>query len=398
MFMAGAGFILAINLCVAGLFAGAFLFVALKDRTNLPARWFAATFALGMANFVAEWLLPLFASPRVMGYAAFALSLAALGCFSMGLAIRYGRPGVWKLIVALFVASLVVLTAIYDLPRGTLLRQVLYQAPYFGMQAMGAWVVLTASRRTRTDTAVGILVLLSALHFLSKPFIAMLAGGVGARPQDYIGTLYALYSQTMGSVLMVGTGLILLGLLMRDMLAEIRKTSVTDTLSGLLNRRGFEEQGAPVLAAMQKAGVPVSLVICDLDHFKAINDSFGHGAGDRVIAGFAGLLREATTGRHIAGRIGGEEFAVVLAGVNAASARLFAEGVRNAYAYLEVEGIERDPPPTASFGVAEAQRADTLHDLMNRADGALYAAKEAGRNCVRVGDPRPARRAFRDRV
>ncbi|TIO39496.1 MAG: GGDEF domain-containing protein, partial [Mesorhizobium sp.] len=123
---------------------------------------------------------------------------------------------------------------------------------------------------------------------------------------------------------------------------------------------------------------PVALVIADLDHFKRINDSYGHACGDRVIETFAGLLREAAAEHHVAGRIGGEEFAI-LPGTNLAAARLFAEGARSAFGGLPIEGLPADHRCSASFGVAELAVDEDFSDLLRRADEALYAAKNAGR-------------------
>lgn len=130
--------------------------------------------------------------------------------------------------------------------------------------------------------------------------------------------------------------------------------------------------------------MPVSLVIADIDHFKSINDGYGHATGDRVISAFANFLRSALSDHHVAGRIGGEEFAIVLPGTNLVAARLFAEGVRGIAGGLSVEGLPQTLRFTASFGVAELARGESLADLMQRADQALYDAKKSGRDRVRV--------------
>ena len=116
----------------------------------------------------------------------------------------------------------------------------------------------------------------------------------------------------------------------------------------------------------------------------------GHASGDRVIAAFSGFLRNAAADHHAAGRIGGEEFAVILPGTNLLAARLFAEGTRSAFASLRVDGLPDDRRFTASFGVAELASGESIADLLIRADSALYEAKNAGRDCVRVSQPRMA--------
>src|SRR5690606_1230940 len=124
------------------------------------------------------------------------------------------------------------------------------------------------------------------VQFAAKPFVAMLTGGPGESSQHYIGTTYALFSQTAGAVLTVATGLLILMVLVRDLLLDAAQRSETDALSGLLNRRGFEDRVEPGLEAARRGGVPASLIACDLDHFKSINDTWGHEVGDRVIRGF----------------------------------------------------------------------------------------------------------------
>ena len=128
----------------------------------------------------------------------------------------------------------------------------------------------------------------------------------------------------------------------------------------------------------------MTLVISDLDHFKSINDSYGHASGDRVIEAFSQFIHESKAGHHIAGRIGGEEFAIILPGTHLAAARLFAEGARSAFSALPIEGLPASRRFTASFGVAELVAGEGIDQLMRRADAALYEAKKDGRDCVRI--------------
>jgi diguanylate cyclase (GGDEF)-like protein len=163
----------------------------------------------------------------------------------------------------------------------------------------------------------------------------------------------------------------------------------TDPLSGILNRRGFEERAIQLLDQCGKAGFPVALVLADLDHFKALNDRHGHEAGDRVIADFAAKLSSATGARGAAGRIGGEEFAVLLPLSDLAAARLFAEAIRTFYSAGAIDGLPPGTRVTASFGVAARSGREGLMPLMRRADEALYKAKRNGRDSVRLSYERP---------
>lgn len=228
----------------------------------------------------------------------------------------------------LVVASVAVYL-VQDLPRHSLTRMMAYQLPYAVMQFTALGIVLSSRQRlARLDHLLALVLGASAVQFASKPLIAGALGGWGANPQAYVGTSYALVSQSLGTVFGLALALLALAVLVRDVLNEATSKSETDALSRLFNRGGFERHADLAMRDAVRRGVPVALVIADLDYFKSINDSYGHACGDRVIETFAGFLREAAAEHHVAGRIGGEEFAIILPGTNLAAARLFAEGAQ----------------------------------------------------------------------
>ena len=247
-------------------------------------------------------------------------------------------------------------------------------------------IVLRFRHRKVLDVWLAVLFGLSSLQFLLKPFAAVLLGS-GDSAQAYIGTTYAALSQSSGAMLLIANGLLMLLIIVRDAMAEITARSETDTLSGLLNRRGFEERAESLLAAALRTGMPGAMVVADLDHFKAINDSHGHEAGDRVIRAFADMLGATADERAVIGRLGGEEFAVFIPGTNLATARLYAEGVRTGFSGLSIASLGPDCRVSASFGVAPLAEGDSLSDLLRRTDAALYEAKKSGRDRVCVSEP-----------
>ena len=386
--MSGAGFVLAINLFVAGLFSVAFLLVAANTKSDRVAVWFGTAYFCGLLYIVFEFLVPLQVSGKITGFLAFTAFLGALISVTIGVARRYRVTLPWRLFAIAIVGFLVVNWFAFDLGRQSFSRMMAYQAPYAAMQAICALIVLQSRRRQPMDVTLMIVFTLSAIHFLSKPFIAQLTGGPGATAQDYIATQYALYSQTAGAVVSVATGLLMLMVLVRDMLLDVTARSETDPLSGLFNRRGFEDRVEPGLLATSRGGVPASLVAIDLDHFKSVNDTFGHDVGDRVIQSFAMLVKSSSPPGAASARMGGEEFAVFLPGANLTAARLFAETLRSAFARLPLPDVPEGTYFTASFGVAEASGNESFSDLRRRADAALYAAKKSGRDRVCVAsDP-----------
>lgn len=393
--MSGAGFILAINLFVAGLFATAFALIALNNKkTDRVARWFALAYVFGILYLLCEFVLPEQETPKLAYVGGFAAFLGAVTAVTVGVAKRYEEPVPWLLLGLAGGISIVGNDLAFDLGRDSILRMLAYQAPYAFMQGLAGILILRSRRRQPLDLGLLAMLIFSTLQFLSKPFLAVATGGPGASPQQYIASDYALYSQSLGAVLSVGIGLLMLMLLVRDMVAEITARSETDTLSGLYNRRGFDERAEPGLAAARKSGLPASLMVADLDHFKDVNDTYGHETGDRVIEAFARILGEVAPERTIVSRWGGEEFVAFLPGANLGGARLFAESVRSAFATLPLLGMAEGTRFTASFGVAEGRDGEGLSDLRRRADAALYEAKKGGRNRVCVSgqaaaDPMP---------
>jgi diguanylate cyclase (GGDEF)-like protein len=263
------------------------------------------------------------------------------------------------------------------------LRGLLYQLPYAVMNIVGARIILSRPTNRALDLALLALFLLSALNFIAKPILAMMIGS-GDTPQAYLGSTYAAISQSAGAVMLISNGLIMLLIIVRDMMADVTVRSETDALSGLLNRRGFEDQADRARLLALRAGVPAVVVIADLDHFKAINDSFGHAAGDQAIAAFGRVLRASFDFRAVIGRLGGEEFAVLLPGADLAVARGAAEAARRRLRELTPQERGSDRLITSSFGVAAMEGGESLAELLRRADAALYEAKSRGRDRVCV--------------
>jgi diguanylate cyclase (GGDEF)-like protein len=165
----------------------------------------------------------------------------------------------------------------------------------------------------------------------------------------------------------------------------VERQAMVDSLTGLANRRSLEETLRAELARAARFGDTVCVVLADLDNFKRVNDRFGHAAGDEVLKVFAETLRETVRESDVAGRWGGEEFALVLTGTEAAGGARLAERARASIAARPVR-MSNDTmlTVTASFGVAAYPECQELGELLAAADSALYEAKREGRNRVVV--------------
>lgn len=165
---------------------------------------------------------------------------------------------------------------------------------------------------------------------------------------------------------------------------QLLTLAATDTLTGALNRRGFVEQTIRGLGACRDPGASHFVTMLDIDHFKTINDSFGHAIGDQALRLVAGATRDCVGRADLVGRLGGEEFVIAHERSGAQCALQHAEHLRRTIDAIQFVHNERQVPLTASVGVAQV-RGNTrwaLDDALNRADNALYRAKRQGRNRV----------------
>jgi diguanylate cyclase (GGDEF)-like protein len=174
-------------------------------------------------------------------------------------------------------------------------------------------------------------------------------------------------------------------------LSEAERRAQTDALTGVLNRRALIERLELACGRARTRGLPIGLLFIDLDHFKEINDSYGHPAGDACLAAIIAPIQAELRQSDVVGRYGGEEFVVILSSASSSSAHAIAERIRERVADVRVEGFGMPIRLTCSIGVAAS---DTLgvwgEHLIARADAAVYAAKRAGRNRVQVAVPRAA--------
>ncbi len=162
-----------------------------------------------------------------------------------------------------------------------------------------------------------------------------------------------------------------------------RQRARIDALTGVANRASFDERLAEEITRFQRSGTPVAVLYWDIDHFKSINDNFGHSAGDRVLREvarcFAGRLR----GSDFVARTGGEEFVTLLVGSPTSGAMKVADDLRLAIGALRMHFRGTPVPVTVSCGVTELRSGDTAEAVLDRADSALYKAKDGGRNvCI----------------
>lgn len=374
--MNSAVFAIAVNAVVASLFAATYLAIGLSNPSFRRVLWFALAYAVGTGSPASELLVRFTDYPQVFVVTSSATFLLAFLITAIGIASFYRQRIPWLVLAAILAGSFVLRAAVWGGQRDTMPYELSYQLPFAVATLLCA--VLVFRVRDRHDWVLGALFLLASAHFLLKPLVAVTFGS-GPTAKAYVDSPYALFSQSTSGILLVAVGLALVIAVLRKMLGEAQQASEIDPLSGVLNRRGFIRRCDAALARAASSRGEVALLMLDLDHFKQINDTYGHSVGDRVIIAFARILTDCCPPKAIVGRIGGEEFAVLLENSNGTIARLLGETIR---AHLNCRALDEGGRihVTVSIGLALGDSSTGLSELAQRADEALYDAKRTGRD------------------
>ncbi|WP_263350728.1 GGDEF domain-containing protein [Acidicapsa acidisoli] len=252
-----------------------------------------------------------------------------------------------------------------------------------------AWELLrtsadTSSRRANRSTArfFGILLTIQAALCVVRSVLSVILGAPNNLMQ---GDIVQTSTMLMNLVYLAVYGLCFLAMAGHEMIQRSQEESETDSLSGAFNRRGIELKLNAELKRSNRSQMKLSIALVDVDHFKSINDRFGHAAGDEAIRGVSLAISKCLRGVDYLGRYGGDEFLLVLPLTTIDEASIVLERVKQVIESLEI----RDDfgPLTLSIGLTEASPEDDAVTLIARADEALYMAKSDGRNCMRSRMP-----------
>jgi diguanylate cyclase (GGDEF)-like protein len=358
---------------------GIFLLAAwVQERTIRALAWWGTAYIVG-ASAVTLWGVQ-GASPILPPWAPNALLFLACGLVWTGARLFHGkrpRP------VEMSVGALVWLAAMHTpaFAASDAARVVLSSLVIASYAFLTARELHSDRRRSGAGRRLAVVVpLLHGMVFLSPIPLTMIA------PPDASpgGWFVLLALETL--LYVVGTAFIVL-VMAKERIVTIHKTAaMTDPLTGLFNRRAFFEAADAMIAKQARAKAPVSVLAFDLDHFKSINDRFGHAAGDDALRAFARTAGSTMRATDVLGRIGGEEFVAIIPGSTSESI-MAAERVRAAYEIAGREIAGHVMKSTVSIGTASATGPVNVNELLARADGALYRAKENGRNRVEPAEP-----------
>ena len=295
---------------------------------------------------------------------------------------RLGRASPWPwaagLLLAIMLAQLVFTLV---LPRADVRVSL---APAFACVALlhVAWLLLRHG--PEPVLAQRVAAVIHGLFGLAQGLAAGIALQFGAVASPAQGQAYNLVNFALMPTFFVAMGVAVIFLLATDLSNKLRLQAITDQLTGVSNRRGFLQAADLLLARARRHQRPLTMVLADIDLFKRVNDRYGHSIGDRALAHFAQILRDSVRAEDCIGRIGGEEFAIVMGESSVEDAGRMVARVRRTLKQHPLVDNGQEVLLTASFGIAAFDQSDSREALLMRADQALYQAKEAGRDSVIV--------------
>jgi diguanylate cyclase (GGDEF)-like protein len=360
---------------IAGLLGFMLLFFGYQEKMT-ALKWWGSAYLLGAVS-VALWTL---ASPMLGEMLTLALN--AVGFVTCGMVWNASRlfHGRKPNVPGLFLGALAWIAAVMTLaPNATATRMTIGAAIVAVYAALTATELWTERRRTLQGRWPSVAV--PVLHGFVLMLPILLGDLLHPHDRAFGDSIWVTVFAVELVLYAVGT-VFLIFMLVSERAVTVHKTAASvDPLTGMFNRRGFSEACARVIDREANAGRPATVLIFDIDHFKSINDRFGHPAGDEILRLFSAVVVNNLRMSDLSGRIGGEEFAALLPcpldeGV------IVAERVREAF---EASGIVCDEGPvdtTVSIGVAGGPAGTELEVLLAAADTALYQAKRSGRNRV----------------
>jgi len=352
---------------------------------TLGEKPWALRWAMAFVASTIFWLAHL-CSSHFPSYEAYWLTANAFGFAMITLALRghcqrsecqFLPDNLWPISILIFTG---VMWTTLVTPHAGLSAAILPVVSALSLLLSGAMIIRHREQTRSAEWASAITMIIFALgQFPAAVFIY----GLGPNSDVVMPLMFSHPSILLVPAGYIGMAMFVIFMLASDLYEDMKEIAVRDQLTALFNRRGFGEQGAIAFANARRADQVVSVIAADIDHFKSVNDEFGHGIGDEALRHFAALLSENRRVEDIVARIGGEEFVLVLPGTDIREATSIADElcIRMATSPMVTDG--RQIVMTSSFGVASIAEQDTcLTDLVIKADRALYRSKRAGRNRV----------------
>ncbi len=345
------------------------------ENLAIGSGWF-----LLAAGFLISQLSPDHWGRTIVAITHVPYTLAAVA-ISWGVLHRVGVETPVRAMLAIALAGIATMTVTQTLGNTVVADLYVTNLTCGTIMVMTAQLFGRVGKRDWVEAFVLAMLVLTAAQFFIRPVLSLMFDGPVAA-EAYRETIYYLALMWVFAFGTVLFGLAQVAASVKDQFQALRESSANDDLTGLLMRGEFEQRVDTALARAKTQDTQAALVIGDIDHFKQINDIWGHQVGDNAIAAFGQMIGGTIRDCDLAGRIGGEEFCVLVWNADGLIAAGLAERLRDKAAQLKIDDAALDVRMTASFGVAAHEPGETYRSLFARADKALYEAKSDGRDCV----------------
>lgn len=296
-----------------------------------------------------------------------------------GVTRRAGQAPYLGVLLVIYGLAATTLTAAVVVTPDIAPRLIIINVGYGSMFLVCIMSLLGAQRREAIDKLIIGTQALVGAQFMIRPVLTLLIEHAIPAAIYRESVYYSVLNLSLSLVSLM-SAMVLVGACVYDQIKAVREQAEVDGLTKLRTRRAFEQDVVELLEKAKQEYMPISLVVADIDHFKAVNDVWGHQIGDHAIARFGEVVRETIRDTDVAGRIGGEEFCILAWNCEEEAAVTMAERIRRKFAEAQVAGMPDDHRLTASFGVAGRGEGEGYGKLFARTDAALYRAKETGRN------------------
>lgn len=376
-------YLLAVNLpLISATFCVTFFCLWRRHREQIHVLNWSLAYACGTLGSSAGFFRTLVDNPAPFSFAGNAFLVGTAFFATRGALIRYTGQTSDRLIVPLLVGTILGGLWFGFVEPSVIMRGTASSVGAAAMFLIAARAIAKSDCRHKVDYMTVATFALTAVMLVARPVFSFVHEGPVQIETQVPGSLWGVSFRILAMLSWLAIALLFLIRTAMDLMKDLAVQSRTDPLTGIFNRRGFFSVAERLVDG---AAEPATILICDIDDFKGVNDSCGHKVGDIVIQNLARLLEEASDRSEcMVGRLGGEEFVAFLPRTSAEHGQVFAEGIRTAFAAKAHAGLPSSHVVTISIGVATTFGGESLDSVLDRADSALYQAKSDGKNRVEV--------------
>lgn len=369
-----------INPLISLILAATFFAIWYRGKERREVLAFAASYALFGCGFLWSQFAPL-DNAKIAFNATFPTNFAAAVLLIWGATHRLGARLSFAAVCSIAVIAVGMLGLSMWLHKFANMDLLITNTSFGMVFFLGTLAISQNRKASWADTVVFWMVAITCALFFIRPSVSFMVEGNLTQEAYRQSTYYSVVNAVaaINSLALAGA---LIAATISDRFERLRLQAAADGLSGVLSRRAFENEASAMFERANAQGISLAMVVGDLDLFKRVNDIWGHQVGDRAIAEFGSLITRAIRDYDLAGRIGGEEFCILVWNADENVAASLGERLRIGISQIEIEGMGPDLHLTASFGTASRLPNEGYQALFSRADAALYAAKKAGRDQV----------------